>query len=97
MRIWRVGAFSLVLLMSWIGAARAQYRYWDSYDEAVRGTTIPDVLESARSVVLPDDVVWVVVGDREKIEAGIRELGFGEVRILDPRGRVTGDPAAARR
>ena len=38
----------------------------------------------ARSKVLhPDRLVWVVVGDRAKIEAGVRELKLGEVRFLD--------------
>jgi zinc protease len=30
--------------------------------------------------------VWVVVGDRAKIEAGVRELGFGEIRLIDAEG-----------
>jgi zinc protease len=72
-------------------------RYWDTYDDAVRATTIPDVVESATAVVSPDDVVWVVVGDREKIEPGIRQLGWGPVVILDASGRVVEAPATARR
>jgi zinc protease len=35
-------------------------------------------------VVQPNHLIWVVVGDRTKIEAGIRELGLGEVRVLNP-------------
>jgi zinc protease len=31
-------------------------------------------------------MVWVVAGDRAKIEAGIKELGWGEVKYLDPDG-----------
>jgi zinc protease len=30
-------------------------------------------------VVRPEDVIWIVVGDLKKIEAGIRELNLGEV------------------
>jgi hypothetical protein len=29
----------------------------------------------------------VVVGDRAKIEAGIKELGLGELRLLDAEGK----------
>ena len=36
----------------------------------------------------PESVSWVVVGDREKIEAGLKELGLGEVRLLDADGKV---------
>ncbi len=32
-------------------------------------------------------MVWVIVGDRAKIEGGIRELKIGELRILDADGR----------
>jgi zinc protease len=69
--------------------------HWNTYGDRVRGTTIPDIAGTAQSIVVPDRVVWVVVGDREKIEPGIRELGFGEVRILDPTGRVVSEVQAA--
>jgi zinc protease len=32
-------------------------------------------------------MVWVVVGDRSKVEAGIKELGLGEIRLLDADGK----------
>jgi zinc protease len=36
--------------------------------------------------------VWVIVGDRAKIEAGIRELKLGEIKVVDADGNVvTGD------
>ena len=40
---------------------------------------------AAAEVVHPESLVWVIVGDREKIEAGIRELDIGpvEVKTLD--------------
>jgi hypothetical protein len=30
----------------------------------------------------------VVVGDRSKIEAGLKELGYGEIKYIDPDGAV---------
>ena len=36
----------------------------------------------AKNVLYPDRLTWLVVGDREKIEAGIKELGYGEVQII---------------
>jgi len=36
--------------------------------------------------VNPDNVVWVVVGDRAKIEASVRALGLGELKFLDADG-----------
>jgi zinc protease len=37
-------------------------------------------------VVHPDNLIWIVVGDRAKIEAGIRELNLGEIRFIDANG-----------
>jgi zinc protease len=36
--------------------------------------------------VRPDEVVWLVIGDLRKVEAGIRELNLGEVIRLDADG-----------
>jgi zinc protease len=35
----------------------------------------------------PDQLVWVVVGDRSKIEAGLRELKLGEIKLIDTEGK----------
>jgi zinc protease len=37
-----------------------------------------------------DDLLWVIVGDRAKIEAGIRELNLGTVEIWDEDGKKIG-------
>jgi zinc protease len=36
--------------------------------------------------VHPDNLIWIVVGDRAKIEAGIRELNLGEIHFIDANG-----------
>jgi zinc protease len=58
--------------------------YYQTYAGKVRALTLADIGKSAREVVQPNHLIWVVVGDRAKIEAGIRELGLGEVRVLNP-------------
>ena len=58
--------------------------YYQTYAGKVRALTLADIEKSAREVVQPNHLIWVVVGDRAKIEAGIRELGLGEVRLLNP-------------
>ena len=45
----------------------------------------------ATRLLSPDHVVLVVVGDRSKIEAGIRELNLGPLRLLDGDGRPMGE------
>ena len=47
---------------------------------------VPEVTDAAKTAINPDNVVWVVVGDRAKIEASIRELGLGEMKFLDADG-----------
>ena len=60
--------------------------YYDTYAARVLALNPADVHVAARKVVHPNQRVWVVVGDRAKIEPGIRELGLGEVRLIDPDG-----------
>jgi len=62
-------------------------RYFETYAQRIRALTIPDAAAAAQETIRPDHLVWVVVGDRSKIEAGIRELNFGEVRFLDADGK----------
>ena len=56
--------------------------HFDTYAEAIRGVSSEDASAVARKFLDPDRMVWVVVGDRAEIEDKIRELGFGEVRVL---------------
>lgn len=60
--------------------------YWATYPDAVRGLTLADVTETARDVVRPGQLVWVVVGDRATIEEPIRALGYGDIQLLDADG-----------
>ncbi|MGD0360720.1 MAG: pitrilysin family protein [Bryobacteraceae bacterium] len=61
--------------------------YYDKYAGRVRALTIADMEAAAKRVVRPDNLVWVIVGDRAKIEAGVRELNLGEVKFLDADGK----------
>ena len=45
---------------------------------------------AAERLIHPDKITWVVVGDRSKVEAGLRELGVAEVRIIDADGQPAG-------
>jgi hypothetical protein len=44
---------------------------------------------TAKKFILPDHLVWVVVGDMNKVEAGIRELNLGEIHKIDADGDLT--------
>ncbi|MDZ7343530.1 MAG: insulinase family protein, partial [candidate division KSB1 bacterium] len=60
--------------------------YYQTYPDKIRNLKLAEVAAAAKKVVRPDNLVWVVVGDRQKIEAGVRELGFGEIRLIDTEG-----------
>jgi zinc protease len=62
--------------------------YYDTYAGKVRTLKTSDVSEAAKEVVRPDNLIWIVVGDRAKIEAGVRELNLGEFRLMDTEGKV---------
>jgi zinc protease len=62
--------------------------HYATYAERVRKLTLEQVAKAATTVVQPEQFVWVVVGDRSKIEPGLRELGFNQVRLLDADGRL---------
>lgn len=63
--------------------------YWQTYSGKVRALTVADIAAAAKTVVHPDNIIWIVVGDRAKIEPGIRELNLGEVHIITPDGKIT--------
>jgi zinc protease len=62
--------------------------YYDTYTGRVRSLDLDQVQRAARNTLRPDNVVWVVVGDREKIEQGIRELDIGPMYEIDADGNV---------
>ena len=62
--------------------------YYDTYAGKVRALKTSDVSAAAKEVVRPDNLIWIVVGDRAKIEAGVRELNLGEFRLMDTDGKV---------
>jgi zinc protease len=66
-------------------------RYFDTYADRVGAQTPATVTAAAAKVVQPDHLVWVVVGDRAKIEPALRELKLGEIHLVD----ADGNPAPA--
>jgi len=47
-----------------------------------------EVEMATQKLVKPNQLVWVVVGDRTKIEESIKSLGYGDVRYLDGDGNI---------
>jgi zinc protease len=62
--------------------------YWSGYAAGVDAVTLDNVNRAARDYVKPDRQVYVVVGDRARIEPGLKQLGFSEVRLVDADGEA---------
>jgi zinc protease len=59
--------------------------------DATTTASLDQALGAAKKYVKPDAATLLLVGDRSKIEAGVRELQFGEIVVLDTEGKpVTG-------
>jgi zinc protease len=66
--------------------------YWTDYAELVDGLDAADVNGAAKRLLHPNQMTWVVVGDRRVIEADVRALQFGEVHIVDADGNTQDSP-----
>ncbi len=61
--------------------------YWPTYSTKIRNMNLQDINMAAQKVVKPSQMIWVVVGDRSKIEKGIRDLNLGEIHFIDSEGK----------
>jgi zinc protease len=60
--------------------------YWDAFAGRYKSLTVADMTSAAKELIPNQNHIWVVVGDRSKIEKGVRELNLGEVHIVDANG-----------
>jgi len=66
--------------------------YFNRFVAAIDRVGSADVVDAARRHIHPDRMLFVIVGDVEKIEPAIRELNLGEIHHLD----LDGNPVDAR-
>ena len=60
--------------------------YYQTYAKKVNNLSYEEVRDVAKKALYPDNLVWIIVGDREKVEQGIKELQYGEMKYLDADG-----------
>ena len=53
--------------------------YYDTYVSRVSALSIADVDACAKLLLDPRQMIWMVVADRSQVEAGLRNLGMGEI------------------
>ncbi len=72
--------------------ANQRFERDDDYVESLTGLygdlDVGDVRDAAKKVIKADKLTWMIVGDREKIEAELRGLELGPVSIMDADGHV---------
>jgi zinc protease len=73
-------------------ANRLPADYWDTFSGKVQGLSLEQVNQAAAEVVHPGQLVWVVVGDRAKIEAEVKALNLGPIHYIDADGNPLPNP-----
>jgi zinc protease len=62
--------------------------YYQRYPGLVQKLTVADLSKAATRAIHPQSVIWIIVGDRAKIEPKIRELGYSKIAVIDADGNV---------
>jgi len=62
------------------------FDYAESSAARIESVTVEGVNKRARMSIDPSKLIWIVVGDLEKIEAKVRSLDYGEVEVWDAYG-----------
>ena len=65
-------------------------RYYDTFADRVRAQSLDSLSAASNETIKPEHLVWVVVGDRSKIEPAIRRLNLGEMHLIDADGKPAG-------
>lgn len=60
--------------------------YYDYYVKKVNKLTLYEVAQVSKEIYRPDNLVWIVVGDKTKIEEKIKQLDIGEVISINDKG-----------
>jgi zinc protease len=61
--------------------------YYQDYAAKMKALQTKEVQDIAKEVIKPEQLVWVVVGDRSKIETSLKELGY-EIKLIDGDGNL---------
>jgi zinc protease len=58
--------------------------FFNTYVDKVEAVSLGDVKRVARKILTPDKATIIVVGDAEKVRAGLEELELGPVEVIKP-------------
>ncbi len=83
--LWETNGSVLNALQSSIEYDRGK-DYLNSYPTMLQQLTLNDIRNAATNVDKPKNLTWVIVGDRSKIEQGIKDLNLGSIKYIDTEG-----------
>lgn len=83
--IWETNSSVLLSLQKAIKYDRDE-SYLMNYPTMLRNLSLDDITKASAKIIKPTNLTWVIVGDRSKIEKGIKELELGEIRYIDTEG-----------
>ncbi|MBC7745705.1 MAG: insulinase family protein, partial [Flavobacterium sp.] len=84
--LWETNSSILYTLRNNIVYNRGE-KYLDNYPAMLKNLNLDDLHKAAQKVVKPQNLTWVIIGDRSKIEKGIRALNIGEIKFLNAEGK----------
>ena len=61
--------------------------YYQEYGTNLRNMKVEEVQGLTKKIFHPEDLNWVIVGDKEKIIEGLRDLDFDEIILIDANGK----------
>jgi zinc protease len=61
--------------------------YFQDYAARLKMLQVKEIQEMAARVIKPEQLVWIVVGDRSKIESSLKEIGY-EIKLIDGDGNL---------
>ncbi len=62
--------------------------YWDKYVKELNTIDLVQVNQAAKKYITPNKMLWLVVGDRDKVEQALRDTNLGKIVILDNEGKL---------
>jgi zinc protease len=84
------GSFETVQELAGAYSTILQYNlpedYYNTFTQKVLSLTPETANTMAKRFILPDHLIWVVVGDMRQVETGIRSLNLGDVHKIDADG-----------
>jgi len=85
------GSYETMGSVTWAINEIVCYGLKDTYyqDEAakLKALQLKEIQDIANKVIKPEQLVWIVVGDRTKIETSLKELGY-EIKLIDGDGNL---------